>query len=98
MFTDEGCNYEAGSAEFSDLMCFDLPYSQQSIIRSGSNCASCKEHFLEQDKRGGNDKYDEYEVLEQCEDLMSESELIPEYVDASGYNDIEGIQHAEGVE
>lgn len=106
VFTDEDCTNRADdNSAFEDMFGYELPYSSQSLIGSsedGENCASCKEHALEEDKNDG-DQEDEDEVLEQCENLYEytstkcETNLEIDNIDDSGCDAIEDLLTEEQI-
>ena len=116
VFTDEDCTERADdNSAFYNANGYDLPYSEESgdslvgtqvgnNVETNTQCASCKEHALEQDKNEG-DQEDEDDVLEQCEDLYEftftkcEGDLEVDVADAdSDEGDCEYIKEIKTTE
>lgn len=106
VFTDADCTEEADdNSAFYNVYGYELPYSTESIIGSsndGANCASCKEHALEEDKNEG-DQEDEDEVLEQCENMYTytytkcETNLDIDDPDTDGCDYVKELKSTEDV-
>lgn len=100
VFEDEACSTIVESNVFAEVMGYDLPFSSDSIV--SNECANCKEHFLEVDQNGGDDKEDDDDVLEQCEELYGRSSKCETDLDVENPDDgaceyIETIQASEGA-
>lgn len=70
LFTDDTCTTMASGVTFYDLMGFNMPYDDTSIVDSA--CVSCLEP-VEADEQNEGDAEDADAVLESCENIYSMS-------------------------